>query len=227
MKLWNGLQVKEYQAKLNEMQPVINERKDEMIAMIKDQSALSDIDNSKLSAVFVWAGVMLFAMSVAFILSKCILSSIIGLFVTKFYGIILAYTIMPALAYYYITTPIEGDANLVDRLRRFRLLGVALAEGALNGFLLCERAIPGVPPPASLCAFSVGLMPVLASSTIGNDRMKLIGVTVGGAFVMDLAIGCVTGLSAGFLVLCVLYSAAGFVILQIYLKKGKAEAVNF
>lgn len=55
--------------------------------------------------------------------------------------------------------------------------------------------------------------------------MKLMAVTLGGALATDLAIGMAAGLSAGFLLLAVLYTAVGYVVLQLYLKKGNGEAV--
>ncbi|KHN84149.1 hypothetical protein Tcan_17939 [Toxocara canis] len=218
--------VQQYQQQLNELQPVVNQQKDELILTLKDQSELSGIDNTKLAATFTWTSIMLFGMTIGFILSKYILAPVLSLFISGFYAALAAYAVIPAVAYYYLAMPAEGDVKELDTFRRHCLLGVAFVEGMLNGFLFSERAIPGLPPPAPLAAFAIGIGPLVASSFIANDRMKLMAVTLGGAFAADLVMGFATGLSTGFLILAVLYTAAGFVVLQVYLKKGNGEAAT-
>ncbi|VDM45784.1 unnamed protein product [Toxocara canis] len=249
-------EVQQYQQQLNELQPVVNQQKDELILTLKDQSELSGIDNTKLAATFTWTSIMLFGMTIGFILSKYILAPVLSLFISGFYAALAAYAVIPAVAYYYLAMPAEGDVKELDTFRRHCLLGVAFVEvgcvfGMLNGFLFSERAIPGLPPPAPLAAFAIGIGPLVASSFIANfflfdessvmkiliffapikfdnssDRMKLMAVTLGGAFAADLVMGFATGLSTGFLILALLYTAAGFVVLQVYLKKGNGEAAT-
>uniref|UniRef100_A0A915BK02 Uncharacterized protein n=2 Tax=Parascaris univalens TaxID=6257 RepID=A0A915BK02_PARUN len=215
-----------YQQELNQMQPVINQQKDELISTLQDQSALSGIDNVKMTATFVWTGIMLSGMTVGFIVSKYALAPLLSLFISGFYATLAAYVVLPAIAFYYFTGPAEGDAKELDIYRRHCLLGIAVAEGVLNGFLFCQRIIPGLPPPAPLTAFAIGIGSQAGASFIGNDRMKLMAVTLGGALAADLAIGIATGLSAGFLLLALLYTAVGYVVLQLYLKKGNGEAMT-
>ncbi|VDM44984.1 unnamed protein product [Toxocara canis] len=220
-----SVKAQQYQQELNQLQPVINQQKDELISTLQDQSELSGVDKAKMTATFTWTGVMLAGMGVGFILSKYALAPVLSLFISGFLATIAAYAVLPALAYYYFAGPVEGDSKELDAYRRHCLLGVAIAEGALNGLLFCQRVIPGLPPPASLTAFAIGIGSQAGSTFIGNDRTKLMAVTLGGALGADMAMGIATGLSAGFLMLALLYTAVGFVILQVYLKKGNSEAV--
>uniref|UniRef100_A0A0M3IDJ4 Membrane spanning protein n=1 Tax=Ascaris lumbricoides TaxID=6252 RepID=A0A0M3IDJ4_ASCLU len=171
-----------YQQELNQMQPVINQQKDELISTLQDQSALSGIDNVKMTATFIWTGIMLSGMTVGLIVTKYALAPVLSLFISGFYATLAAYVVLPAMAFYYFTGPAEGDAKELDVYRRHCLLGIAIAE--------------------------------------------LMAVTLGGALATDLAIGMATGLSAGFLLLAVLYTAVGYVVLQLYLKKGNGEAMT-
>lgn len=56
--------------------------------------------------------------------------------------------------------------------------------------------------------------------------MKLIAVTMGTSLAIHLGMGMATGYSLGFLALTLLYAAAGFGMLQMYLKYGDGDHVS-
>lgn len=114
------------------MQPVINQQKDELISTLQDQSALSGIDNVKMTATFIWTGIMLSGMTVGLIVTKYALAPVLSLFISGFYATLAAYVVLPAMAFYYFTGPAEGDAKELDVYRRHCLLGIAIAEVRLS-----------------------------------------------------------------------------------------------
>uniref|UniRef100_A0A0M3I4I2 Uncharacterized protein n=1 Tax=Ascaris lumbricoides TaxID=6252 RepID=A0A0M3I4I2_ASCLU len=96
-------------------------------------------------------------------------------------------------------------------------------QGVLKGYLFSQRFLPGVAPFSFIAPFSIGFGCQLASSYISNDRMKLIAVTMGTSLAIHLGMGMATGYSLGFLALTLLYAAAGFGMLQMYLKYGDGD----
>lgn len=54
-----------------------------------------------------------------------------------------------------------------------------------------------------------------------SDRAKLIGITIGTGVALHLVFGTVLGLTFPYLLLTMIYTAVGFVTLQVYLKNGE------
>uniref|UniRef100_A0A915ACE3 Uncharacterized protein n=1 Tax=Parascaris univalens TaxID=6257 RepID=A0A915ACE3_PARUN len=208
---------------LKDIQPVISKEKDELLATLQDQSEIATLDRNRMLATFTWTGVMLTGMTAGCIFSRYVLAPFLSFFTSEFYASLAAYVILPFIAFRYFTGPVVGEFSEVDKIRRHNLLAIAVAEGVLKGYLFSQRFLPGVAPFSFIAPFSIGFGCQLASSYISNDRMKLIAVTMGTSLAIHLGMGMATGYSLGFLALTLLYAAAGFGMLQMYLKYGDGD----
>uniref|UniRef100_A0A915CIH3 Uncharacterized protein n=1 Tax=Parascaris univalens TaxID=6257 RepID=A0A915CIH3_PARUN len=207
-----------YQQHLNNLQPLIETKKGEMMNLLLDQSPTEQLDIAKLMATFIWTGVLLLTTTIGGVLGGTILKSILSLFVSGFYAFLAAYMLLPAMAWYYLQQPADND-----RSRRHALLAFSLLEGLATGFVLSERALTGPPPLAAITPLVIGFGAQMGASFIAIDRKKLLGVTLGGGLLIHLSLGVIVGVSLPYLLLSLLYTAIGFVAIQHYIKHVKKE----
>lgn len=213
-----------YQKQLTDMQPVLQKHKEEVVGVLKNQAPVADLDTAKLMATFMWTAVLLVGATIGGIFGGTLLAPILSLFVSGFYAFVAAYIALPAAMFYYMRKPVEQNKQN-DSDRRHALFAFSVVEGLLAGFVLSNRALIGAPPLAALTPAIMGLGAQIGSSVIGKDRIKLLGVTLGGGFMLHMVLGFVLGLSFPYILLALLYTTTGFVALQLYLKNVGKDTV--
>ncbi|MFH4981294.1 hypothetical protein AB6A40_008003 [Gnathostoma spinigerum] len=131
--LQDDLQAK-VQSTLNQLQPLIDQSKEELISSIQDQSPSLDLNVKRLTETYMWTSVLLIGLTAGAILGGVVLPGIIGLFVSGFYAAIIAYGVLPVAAIYYLRQPLEASAEN-DMKRRHQLLLFSATE--VSYFSVC------------------------------------------------------------------------------------------
>uniref|UniRef100_A0AC34RPT4 Uncharacterized protein n=1 Tax=Panagrolaimus sp. JU765 TaxID=591449 RepID=A0AC34RPT4_9BILA len=211
-------QVQQYQEKLQQLQPSIQQQRDELLNVLQDvQTPVEDKDaTTKLMEALLWTATMQFAYQFSSVFIGGLFSSVIGLFFSGFGAFLLAYAILPALVATHVK---NSNNNESDVSLRFKILGFAVIEGILNGYLISDRYL-GVwqPLPFVPTAVIAALAP-LAFDKFGKARTTFLGATVGAGFGTLFVLGLFTGnLSMAYLLISIFYAAIGFVTIQFFLK---------
>lgn len=151
---------------------------------------------------------------IAFGLGAYVLAPLANLVLARVEAGTVAYAVLPVAFYNHL---IYGEKE-TDELRRTHLLNFALAEGLLVGFALSGRYLASLQPAAFLTPLCIGLSVQLVAPKLGNNRAAVFGACLGSAITVQLAFGLSLGLSFPYLLLTLLYAAAGFATLQLFLK---------
>ncbi|VDN05178.1 unnamed protein product [Thelazia callipaeda] len=205
----------------------LKKHRDEIIATIRDtQTALPELDTTKLMSTFAWMAVVLLGSSLGAIFGGIVLPPLIGFFLMTSDAALMAYVILPLATYYFLQLPMESSLQN-DLLRRHVLFTFGAVEGFLTGYIFANKDLIGTPPIAALTPVAIGIIPHLGSSVIGQDRSKLIWLTIGGGFILHLSLGTIIELSLPYLLLTALYGLIGFAILQLYVSNVQKEFVSF
>ncbi|OZC07561.1 hypothetical protein X798_05426 [Onchocerca flexuosa] len=195
-------------------------QRDEMMIKIRDtQSILPDLDTTKLMGAFCWMAIMLLGQSFGAFFGGILFSPLLGFFVSSSDAILLAYFILPLIIYYFLHLPLEVTAKN-DLLQRYVLFAFAAFEGLLTGYIFSDTNLIGMPPIAALTPMAIGLIPHFGSSIIDKNHAKLLCLTVGGGFLLHLALGAIIDLSLPYLLLTGLYGLIGFAVLQLYVNNA-------
>uniref|UniRef100_A0A915Q353 Uncharacterized protein n=1 Tax=Setaria digitata TaxID=48799 RepID=A0A915Q353_9BILA len=190
-------------------------QRDEMLIKIRDtHSALPDLDTIKLLNAFTWMAIMLLGLSFGAILGGILFPPFLEFIISGTDAAFLAYFVLPLTVYYFLHLPMEIIINN-DLFRRHLLFLFATLEGLLTGYIFSNKDLISAPPIAALTPIAIGLIPHFGSTVIGNDRVKLISLTIGGGFILHLLVGTIISLSLPYLLLAALYGFIGFATLQL------------
>ncbi|CAD5231471.1 unnamed protein product [Bursaphelenchus xylophilus] len=223
---FNGLRqrvnVAEVQQRLQqqaaELQPTLNAKKDETVAALSEMGPVST-PGSKVLEVFAWSTVLQFVFGLTSIISTIVLSPILGLFLESGSALLISLVLLPVLIYQHVSASSSEASN------RAKLLAFSAVEGLLVGFLLSQKYLPTAGPVMFLTPLTIALVAQFGEGSLGTRQVYL-GATLGAGLGLHLVLGLITGLSFGYLLLSILYSAAGFVALQFALKDVSASNVQ-
>jgi len=207
------------QETIESLQPVLEEHQQHRLQAVQDMSPREGYAKA-VAETFTWTSVLLFASYFISLISSLVLSPVVGVFVGGATAFLVIYAALPTFVYKNLDFTNESDAET-----RFQLLGFALVEGILVGFLFSDRYLATMQPLPFLTPLIIAVATTLAEPQIGSNRQALLGAAIGGGVVSHLLIGVILGqLSFPYLLLTLLYAATGFATLQYLLKDGEFNA---
>lgn len=198
--------------KIQELEPQLKQEGSQLLHTLQDMGPIEPLFQSKFLGTFAWIGVLQFGYLLASSVSAVALHPLIGLVVDGFSASLLSFLLLPYLAYVQVQSSPTDDVQA-----RFKLLGLALAQGLLNGFLLSNRQISSVEPLAFLNPLGIALAAQLVGNS--NQRLPVLGACAGSGLAVQLMVGLVLGqLSFPYMLLSLLYGGISFCALQLYFK---------
>jgi len=207
------------QETIESLQPAIEAQQQTLLAAVQDMSPREGYAKA-VTETFAWTAVLLFAAYFVSLISGLILAPVVSVFVGGATAFLVIYAALPAFVYKNLDFTNESDSET-----RFQLLGFALVQGILVGFLFSERYLSTMQPLPFLTPLIIAVGTSMAEPQVGSNRQALIGATIGGGVGAHLLIGLVLGqLSFAYFLATLLYAAAGFASLQYLLKDGEYNA---
>lgn len=168
--------------------------------------------------MFAWTTVLQAGFLIAFGIGAYVAAPLLNVVLGRTEAGVIAYIGLPAAFYNHL---IYGEKES-DDTRRYHLLNFAIAEGFLVGFALSGRYLATVQPIAFLTPLCISLTAQLVAPKLGNNRAAVFGACLGSAISLQLVFGLSTGLSFPYFLLTLLYAAAGFATLQLFIKFASA-----
>lgn len=165
--------------------------------------------------LFAWTAVVQFSFRVSFLVGAYLLAPVIGLALSRNGAAIIAYVLLPYLAY------LQLQQSGSDELLRHRLLNFAALEGLATGYLLSRSYLATMQPLSAITPLVIALSVHLLGPKLANSRPSLYGAAIGGGVVVHLVIGVSSAqLSVPYFLLTLLHAGIGFAVLQTFYKFG-------
>ncbi|KAI6212788.1 hypothetical protein M3Y94_00070300 [Aphelenchoides besseyi] len=206
--------LQQFQDQAKDLQPLAQQKKEELAKIVADMSPVEGLQTARLLDTYAWTAVLLFTYSLVSTLTTYLLAPFVGMVLDGLPSAVLAYALVPYVAYKHVQQQAGDDGTL-----RFKLLAFAAVEGLLIGNLFADRTLSTAGPLTFLTPLAIGIGAQLTEGKLGNSRQALLGATVGSGLALHLVFGLLSSqLSFAYFLLALAYSACGFVSLQIYLK---------
>uniref|UniRef100_A0A914UZ00 Uncharacterized protein n=1 Tax=Plectus sambesii TaxID=2011161 RepID=A0A914UZ00_9BILA len=182
------------------LQPRLRSQQQQLAATLKDYSPVP-ANYSVLLETYMWTSVLLVAQSFGELVGAYALGPLLGLVFDTAPATVLTYVLLPVLAYMHYRKKPGTQTE-----RRFELLGLALTLGVLSGFLLSDRYLGVLPPPAFLMPLVIGISAQVVGPKVGEDRLLFLCSTVGAGATVHVLLGIVLRQLGGTYLLFVLVS---------------------
>ncbi|CAJ0948593.1 unnamed protein product, partial [Mesorhabditis belari] len=207
----------------SEIQETVEPFKKDFLATVQ---AMDDVSTPPLVVLssLTWSTILILGSSLANLVSSYLLAPIFLLLIGDWGALAGVLVGVPLYGYIIIKSSVAKDA--ADSTIRFFLLGAALVNGLLTGFLIRNSFLSATPCASMVVGVATVLYPI-AAANFGGKRQLLLGVSVGGSLAVTLTLGAILGkLTGAFLALTLLYGACTVLALQYIFQHAKDESAK-
>uniref|UniRef100_A0A0N4ZTP7 DUF4203 domain-containing protein n=1 Tax=Parastrongyloides trichosuri TaxID=131310 RepID=A0A0N4ZTP7_PARTI len=208
------------QKKVDEIAPTALGYKDHAVGIITNFSE-AKINGKEIMGIMLWASVLLIGCRIGALLAHFLLYPFVGLIFDGSTALYLTAIFIPVYVHFK-----QSREPLSEEKSRFRLLGYAIAQGLIVGYIQVDSFLLSQDPFAFLGLAVMGIAALFLTPIFGGNRLNFLGAVAGSGFAVHFVLGLVLGqLGAIYLLMSILYSAVVFILLQYYLHAATSKNV--
>ncbi|CAJ0575228.1 unnamed protein product, partial [Mesorhabditis spiculigera] len=163
-------------------------------------------------AALYWASILATAAGLASIIAPLLLGGVVRAILGREGAFLISTIVLPAYAFWDVKQAIADGQS--DKAIRFRLLGVALVEGALIGCVLQNSFLAGAPSFSFYLSVVANVYPMVVEK-FGRNRQMLIGASVGAGAGALAIVGILWGsFCPPYILITALYASITAAVLQ-------------